>query len=238
MRTLSPNIQRPHGKGLGDCWSVINYFISLGLEKDETMRLSRWYPKGESIKRADKLTEMLPLFENNDIIQLGEWEPTVPKIHWTCGHAYPPVPTKIKWKPNCSKQICYQFDGKSKPAARFPSKEIEEKIFGHVKGQGYNVVPVGGGTTLEECVKMISECELFLGIDSGMCYLAAAVGIPIMFCRNNRPPIVWESTNHSNKHFILAEDYVALIDNISEYCRGGLDYYIQNAQNVGGFTEK
>lgn len=237
-KDISKEIQRPYGQALGDCWSVLNYFISLGLEKDEIIRLSLWYPKGNSKKRADKLKEILPLLENDNIIHLGEWEPTSPKIHWTCGHIYPPVSTQIKWKPNQSKKICYQFDGRSKQAKNFPSKESENKVLNAAQDNGYKVIRLGEGMTLKECVTIASGCEIFLGIDSGMCYLAAAVGIPIFFCKNNRPHAIWESMNHSNKHFILTNNYIELINVFNKYVENGINYYVENASNISLFWGK
>ena len=148
------------------------------------------------------------------------------------------MPTKIKWKPNSNRKVCYQFDGKSKNEKRFPSKEVENEVLDSIKDRGYEIIRLGSGMTLEECVIAASECEIFIGIDSGMCYLAAAVGVPTFFCKNNRPSRLWEDTNHSNKHFILAKDYIELIDHLSKYATNGLDYYIENATNINLFKQQ
>lgn len=231
-------IHSPHGKALGDCWSVVNYFINLGLEKKEIIKLSLYYIKGESIKRSDKMSEILPLLEHNDMIEFAEKDPTMPKIHWTAGYKYSFVSTKITWKPNRSKKVCYQFDGKSRKGEKnFPSEAIEGHILSHAEFLGYEVVQLGSGKSLKQCVIDASECEFFIGIDSGMCHLAASVGIPIIFCQNKRPSKTWE-TNHSNKHFILTKNYVDLINSISDYKSNGLDYYLQNASNLYLFRER
>jgi len=231
---VSEDVQMPHGKALGDCWSVINYFINLGFIRNEVIRLSLWYPKGESRKRVDKLKDVLPLFRDDDMIELGEWVPTVSKIHWTEGYKYPFVPTKIRWENNSSKKICYQFDGKSHKAKNFPSIEIEQEVLGHIELEGYECIRLGNNYTLEECMNIMANCELFVGVDSGMCYMAASVGIPIFFCKNDRDINIWDM-NHSNKHFILDYDYIGLKNSITKYKEYGLEYYIQNARNINLF---
>jgi len=239
MKNYSEGIHKPHGRALGDCWSVINYFISLGLEKDEISRLSLWYYKGESIKRVDKLKDVLAVFKENDMVELDEWEATVEKIHWTKGYEYSSRPTKIIWKPNNYNRICYQFDGRYRGgASNFPSKEIENEVLIHAINEGYDIVRLGAEKTLDECIKVASECNFFLGIDSGMAYLVASVGTPILFCRNERPLALWTTTNHSNKHFILSDDYVELKENITRFKDVGLQHYIHNATNIDIFMER
>ncbi len=137
MRPLSTDIQSPCGRVLGDCWSVASYFINLGLERGETIRLSRWYRKGPARKRVDKLTEVVPLFEHDDFVQLVDEDPTEPIIHWSRGYAYPLIPTKIQWRANDSRKISYQFDGKSKKGLKmFPSKAVEDEVLASLTNAG------------------------------------------------------------------------------------------------------
>ncbi len=231
-------IQSPHGKALGDCWCIINYFINLAIEMDEVVYLCTYYRKGDAVKRVDKLKKILPLFKHDDMIELTEEEITESKIHWTLGHKYPFISTKITWKPNNSKKICYQFDAKSKTAARFPSEDVKEEILSYARSVGYELVKLGHELTLEECIRALSESEFFLGLDSGFSTVAASVGIPVFFTQNNRSIEIWEKYNHSNKHFILARDYLELINNIKNYEAGGLNYYINNAKNIDLFKFK
>ena len=225
-------IYSPSGKALGDCWSIVNYCINLGLEKKEIVRLAPYYIKGESRKRPEKMLEILPLLEHDDMMEFVEEDPTLPIPHWTEGYKYPFIPTKKTWSPNQNKKICYQFDGKSRKGQKnFPSKEIEEKILEEIKNLGYKLIKLGHEISLKQCIQEASESEIFIGIDSGMCYLAASVGIPIIFCRNNRTRDVWD-TAHSNKHFILTENYIELIDSIKKYKEKRLDYYLDNAENL------
>jgi ADP-heptose:LPS heptosyltransferase len=235
-KKISKDIQTPYGKALGDCWSVINYFVNLGIERNEIMRLALWYPKGETKKRVDKLKEVLPLFEDCGMVELGEWTPTVPKIHWTKGYEYPFASTKIQWKPNSSKKICYQFDGRSHKAKNFSSKEIEEEVLDSIGELGYDLIKLGSEKTLQQCVEAAAESEVFIGVDSGMCYLSASVGIPIIFCKNNRDSSIWD-TAHSNKHHILVDNHTDLIKSIEEYKENGLKYYFENARNLKFFRK-
>ena len=231
-------VQSPHGKALGDCWCVINYFINLALEKKEIIYLCLWYNKGSSIKRVDKLKSILPLFRYNNMIKLTEDKITEPKIHWTMGYKYPFISTKKTWKQNNSKKICYQFDAKSKTAARFPSENIGKDILSRLIDMGYEPIQLGKELTLEECISVLSESEIFIGLDSGFSTVAASVGTPIFFVQNNRPIEIWEKYNHSNKHFLLSRDHLELINNVKKYKVEGLNYYINNAKNINLFKQE
>jgi len=237
-REVSKDIQCPTASSLGDCWADINYCMGLGLERNEIIRLAAWRIKGSKKRWCNKLLEILPLFENDDMVQIVESEATVPGLGWRCGHIYPPSSTKIKWSPNSSKKICYQFDARSKVPARFPSKEIEDEVLNHVIKLGYEVIKLSAEKTLKECVTEVANCEIFLGVDSGMATLTASVGTPIFFCKNNRPIEVWETMNHSKKHYIIANDYIELMYNISEYTANGISHYVKNAKNISFFSNR
>ena len=228
-------IQRPYGRALGDCWSVINYFINYGLENNELINMSLWYQKGHKIKRADKIKDILSLLEHNEYIQVGEWKPTENKLHWNLGSAYPHIPTKMTWEPNESRQICYQFDGKSKKGQKnFGSIEEAQNLVNYIQNLGFKTVQVGGNKTLEHCVQDMAESEAFIGIDSGMCYMAASVGVPMVLVQNNTPMNRFTSS-HSNKHFILCTDGSDAINKVHELKHNGLDYYINKAENIHWF---
>ncbi|KKM05779.1 hypothetical protein LCGC14_1750610 [marine sediment metagenome] len=154
------------------------------------------------------------------------------------GYKYPYVPTLVSnWKSNNNKKICYQFDAKSNKGQRFPSEEAKEKILTAIKNEGYEVVKLGKELTLEECIQETSKCEAFLGIDSGMLYLASSVGVPIFYCINNRGQDIWE-TAHPNKHATVVKDYLELIDTFAKFSKEGLDYYLKNARNIHLFKER
>ena|SRR3990167_3297156 len=224
-------IYRPYGRALGDCWLVLNYYIGLANETSKRVYLSDHYLKKTKLRLASKLYEILPLLNyKKELFELCQWEPTELKINWTLLAKYPVVPSHILWKKNHSKKICYQFDAKSQWRARFSSPEIEQKVLFHAESLGYTVTKLGLPTPLKNCLEDLAESELFLGVDSGMCNAAAACGIPILFCRNTESISKWDIL-HRNKHFILTNDYIELINEISNYNKHGLDYYIHNIKN-------
>jgi hypothetical protein len=220
----SKEIYRPYGTALGDCWLNLNYLINLAIRKNEVLRTSLWYLNhGKKLRRADKCKEILPLFKYSNYIELGEWEPTEWKIPWQQLSKYPIIPTTITWSPNNSKKICYQLDAKSKKGQAFPSKDIENELLDRI-GQNYELVKLGLGKTLKQCVEDLATCEIFVGVDSGMGHMAASVGTPIFYCQNNRDPSCW-STVHSNKTFVVGKDYLETIEHINNYKKEGLNYH-------------
>ena len=215
---------RSYGRALGDCWLSLNYLINLAIEKDEVLRVSLWYINDRNqIRRVDKLKEILPLLQYNHFIELGEWEPTEQKTPWDYLSRYPFIPTITAWSPNNSRKICYQFDAKCRKGQKFPSKDIEDKLLCEI-GKDYELIRLGHHKTLKQCVEDLANCEAFVGVDSGMGNVAASVGTPIFYCQNNRDDYCWKSI-HSNKHFVLAKDYLKTIEHINNYKRLGLEYY-------------
>ena len=236
MTKIEKKVYRSYARGLGDCWLSINYILNLALNKNEVIDMSLWYAKGEKIRRVDKLKEILPLFEHSDLINLVELESTEPKIHQNLFASFPCIPFKIKWKKNNSKKICYQFDAKSRKNQRFPSKEIENDILCKIKNMGYKVIKLGGHLTLEECVIELSECEMMIGVDTGMPNITGSVGTPLLYCLNGRDLEAFKIL-HSNKHFLFAKDNNEVVKHILSYNEKGLQYYKENAWNIECFKK-
>lgn len=225
---MKEKIYRVYGQALGDCWLSLNYLINLALQEKETLKVSYWYLNhSKKIRRVDnKLKEILPLFKHANLIQLGEWEPTEWKIPWQNLSKYPLTPTIVSWSKNNSKKICYQFDAKSKKGQSFPSKDIENELLKQI-GQNYELIKLGFHQTLRQCVEELANCEIFVGVDSGMAHMAASVGTPLFYCQNNRDSSCW-GTVHSNKRFVLGKDYLEVINHVNNYKRIGLQYYEDN----------
>ena len=92
--------------------------------------------------------------------------------------------------------------------------EFIAPLLERLRMDGYKLIGVGGSgvgkqynydltfvnkTTIREVASIISQCELFLGIDAGLFHVAAAVNVPqVIFFRNNK------SSNNSyfNTYFI------------------------------------
>ena len=234
MTKIEKKVYRSYAKGLGDCWLSINYILNLALNKNEVIDMSLWYAKGEKIRRVDKLKEILPLFEHSDFINLVEAEPTEPKTPQNLFASFPCVPFKTKWKKNNSKKICYQFDARSRKQQRFPSKEIENSLLSKIKNIGYTMVKLGGHLSLDQCVKELSECEMMIGVDTGMPNITGSVGTPLLYCLNNRSLNEFKVL-HANKHFLFANDHNDVFDHVLNYKNDGLKYYKENAWNVDFF---
>lgn len=231
---LSKEIFRVHGRGLGDCISDVSRFIHVGLERNQILRLALFYVK-ERKKYVMKLKEVVPIFENDHVITLVDEDPTEPKVYWKETNKLPLVPSKVKWVPNRSKVACYQFDGKAFGSSKnFPSKEAEDAVLDFIKSQGYQVVRLGGHISIADCVKVASESELFVGVESGMAYLCGCVGLPCFHIQNSRPREIWDVI-HGNKHWVLAKDGPDFNAMFSEYTKNPKGYYLSNANHVEYF---
>ena len=226
---VSKEIYRPHGRGLGDCFSDLNWLVHLSRKKDEILQMSIFYEKGDRRKYVRKLEEMVPLLEEDYRIKLCDKTPTEPKKHWTWGGDKPMISTKVKWKPNDSGVICYQFDGQSHKQKNFPSKEKEDEVLNHMQSLGYKTIRLGGHQSLQECVDLCAEAEAFVGVDSGMAYLASCTGCPLFHVKNGMDIEFWHNV-HANKHYLLSMDAEEFMDNFSKF-NEDKSFYKENASN-------
>lgn len=87
----------------------------------------------------------------------------------------PFYPTKIRWIPGFYKRICYQFNGHWKGRQKNPPAEDIPKLTSFLP---FEFIQLGRHQSLNEVVRIASESDLFVGVDSGMSHICASVGIP------------------------------------------------------------
>lgn len=212
---LSKEIYRPYGRGLGDCIGDLNYYSFLSKQKNEIIQLSLWYEKFKKQKWAWNISEVYPLLKEQERISLTKEGSNQNKNTLVPDCVF--IKSTIQWKPNNSKKICYNFSGKSnKKHQNFPSLEIENSVVNDIKKLGYEMIRVGFPINLKDSLSTMSNCELFLGIDSGLAYLAAMARIPIVFVQNRINDSHFRIL-HKTKCFCLAKNDIELVEFMKKY---------------------
>ena len=220
---MDKKIWSASGIGLGDCWGTINYVLRQSIANDRIEYVSHYYRKGEKKKRYyNKVYEILNTLDTDGKIQFVDEDPTH-KLTWRDIYRVEYFPTKIKWEPNNSKNVCYQFDGKSHKCKNMKSKDEEDQIYNSLKDNGFNPIRLGGRMPLVDCVKELASCEFFIGVESGFAHVSGSVRVPVFMIVNGR---TYQGVKdcHENREMILCDDYISAISSIGEYAKNN-EYY-------------
>ncbi len=185
-----------NGRGLGDIWGSICYFYKLSEDFGIQLKLSRHYMKSNRKREfGRRAAEVMSLLDSPGSMVFVDGNPTIKIRHQNIG--YIPYPTtKKKWKniPVCghpsesaSSTFCYQFDGKSHKGQKNMTTEEETLIIDALSRHGLSPIRLGGHLSLEQCVEHLSNCKLFIGVDSGFAHVSCSVRSPTYVIRNKRP---------------------------------------------------
>lgn len=204
---------RPQGRALGDCWIIVNHALSHG----EPCRVSHWYPKHGRKKYAATIAQVVPMFARADLIELcdppyDEWQSLV-GVAWDVAGRCPVQHAVKRWSAQAGcRDVAYQFDGRAHGEKNFPPGD-EPRVLDGLRSMGWRPVRVGGGMPLIECVETLARCAAFIGVDSGLGHVAAAVGVPLWYVQNNRYLGAW-TIGHANKRYRLCRNAEHLLDAI------------------------
>jgi len=225
----SKEIFTSQGRALGDSWTLISFYITLGRERGEIIRVSKYQNKRGGKKYATKYEEVLSLLDGNEYVELVNEDATEPRRDWKdWGHKLQPQ-TKVKWSPSTTKVIAYQFDGRTHREKNFPSPEVADDIIKHITNLGYTTIRLGAYKPLEECISILSISELFLGVESGFAYVASSVGTPLVYIRNGRSVESMEVAS-KNKKCVVLENAGKLKEFLKKYSLDNT-HYENNASN-------
>ena len=110
--------------------------------------------------------------------------------------------TIIDWKPQKNK-VCLHLDGLSWPRNKKPNKNQKLKIIEIL--DGYDIEYMRGDTDLLENIKRMSQCEFFIGTDSGFSHISHSVGIKSFILKCKMPLRVIKAY-HKHTDYTLIEN--------------------------------
>ena len=201
------DIYKAFGGGhFGDHWASVCYLLALSERTKQVVRMSKSsFMYSNPVDIVPLYDEMLPVLDTSGSIKLVDGTHTRSVEMYEIKHNVRIIPTKIRWKPNKSKLICYQFDGQS-PGRSPPPDDLDEVMY-NLKSRGYELVRVGKGISkennLEECVKLLSKCRVFIGADSGLSHVCHNVGAPVVLYCNPSDSYYWHILDmwHKFRHY-------------------------------------
>jgi hypothetical protein len=146
---------------LGDSWTFISWLLQQNEETGEIQKVTR----------NKMFDEIINLLDSNGKIEFVDRKGAKKtNAYW----GIKSIPTKITWKPNSSKRICYQYNASvvNRPP-RWDIVDFTDKF------KDYEFVKLDMNLSLSECVKIASESAAFIGVSSGMSHVMHSVGIPM-----------------------------------------------------------
>lgn len=168
-----------HKLKLGDTWA----FVSWMLQQDDVAltQETRSGRKNEILKSF--VIEIASLFDTSASIAFipgkgGQRPPAQECVE------HPFLPTRLRWTAGSSREICVQLDGRWMAHRKNPKPEEVESLVSGLRAAGFTVRIIGLPMTLAESVEALSACYCFVGVDSGMMYVANSVGCPRILIRN------------------------------------------------------
>lgn len=184
---MGSDIYGPPCTSLGDCWACVNYLARKSILEDREILLS-WFvirPPGiaRPVSAKEKLEEIVSVMDTGSArLSLTDKYPTV-NIPFHCqAHDGPYFPAKRTWKPGGHGRICVQLFNSQMPEINPRCLPLHvSRGMGELLGSlGREVVPLGSHLTLAECIRLMAESDLFVGMDSGMSHLCHSVGTPML----------------------------------------------------------
>jgi hypothetical protein len=228
------------GTHLGDCIMTLNYISNESEAIGKCVRLSDHYVKFNAARDIVKRRVCHNYYEIEKIIQNGKFHIVKDDPNHWCDrsekswHKYrhrPFLLNKHQFVKNNSRQIGYQFRARSRASVKnFPSVEIENLVLKSFVDAGFTPVMLGAPMTLDQCSQAMSKVEIFVGVMSGMAWIAATTRTPAIIVRNSMPSF---AISHimGYQSFIFCQDYVEVIDAINKYGQNR-DYYDQNCHKI------
>ena len=158
----------------GNVWAFTSRMVLYGIENN----LNEVYLSSRS-RKVDKIKEMWGCFDTNNIeLKIVDEEITTGSRYGVPEHNGPYAKTKKQWKEGKYKKICYQLKTDSKKKEKAFKGDIDNFIK-RIDDLGIETFSLGLPLSISDNIKIASECDMFIGICSGMTHVCYSVGIPV-----------------------------------------------------------
>lgn len=228
---------------LGDCLNSLNYLVHKAMDLGKCLRISdhQW-----TRSPAGPIPGFpLSLYYNFEklMVEGEKWfvivkdSPTVvvntSDFHKNKNRPYLTNKYQFDKKNVGSNLIAYQFDlrGKRTFYRKFPSPEIQAMVTKTIEEMGFTMTRIGDPLTLEQSSEILSKVECFVGVPSGMGWVAATTRTPSFFVANSYGMDNLASDLTGYQTYIVAQDYIGFLENIRKY-KEDRDFYDKNCVKV------
>lgn len=193
---------------LGDIWAATCFAIR---QAEKTGRVGDLWASPRQVPAVEEVISLLDTTVRINIHSSPNTNYLRP-IVWTEAFACQYVPTKIKWKNEKSKIICYQFD----PGSRADSKKCDPRalclLWRMADQLNYRMVDVGHHCPIPSAIHLLSIAEAFIGVPSGLSHIALSVGTPVHILLNHMSGDSLLGTAYKDKPVVMYRDAKALCE--------------------------
>ena len=205
--TTSDRVYSPADNGLGDHWAAVNWCLHQSIASGAQVLLSdRPVMEWHSDKfRSGRLADILSLL----------WYPAgCVQVVKDCASdrveaeeiwQVPYFPTRVEWRPNRSRRVCYQPDPVTM-AANAMNEADESTFVEAIRQRGYEPCRLTGEIPLARCVEILAGCEALICTSSGFAHVAHSVGTPV-FLVQGAVELGYLIKHHVGKAYVLCQNY-------------------------------
>lgn len=183
------------GHGFGDLWSAVHWLLRRSTKERTPQFISKYVGHEVGPDLSPRLLEMLSIIKIPEGASLSVSEDVANSDMHMDSFQERYFPTVITWKPNRSRVIAYQFDGVSSMHLKAASAEEQQALTTWAVNTGVALFRVGLPLTMAGNMRILSQAEAFVGIDSGMSHLAHSVGTPVMLLEYQLACAWWHGRN-------------------------------------------
>lgn len=196
------------GAGLGDAWVSISYLIRLSDRHKRPIILSSIDKYGND--KYPMLYEILDVFNARNKINITQ-RPSTRELDFSVWKQTAlPIPNH-HWQQNKYRRICYQFDGVSNAVKKNPPPQDIPRLINFIPG--YEFVQLGQPLTINQDIAKLLQCDLFIGVCSGISFIAHSVSCPTFLIQYNNQLELW----HQNKQYMKCVGTDDAITKIKQY---------------------
>jgi hypothetical protein len=193
----------PYWNGFGDLWAITSYCCLLSRREGQTVYLSKWSTKS-MLDREQEIREILRSLDDRytQNVMVTTERFTMSSRFSVRDHHDLYVPAKVRWARNDSRIISYQLET---PTKHRPDRFCHPRLIEGLSDQlpDYEFIELGKThqSTVSEIIEILSQSELFVGIDSGMSHVAHSVGVPVFLKYHAELDLC-----HPNKEYVAFRD--------------------------------
>jgi len=182
-------IYGPQCTALGDCWAFVSWLARKSVAEGREVVFSDRVVHlpgiaNPSSARAKLLEIMAEMDLGGARLSMTDRLPNVMLPIRVQEHPGPYVPTRRRWKPGRRGRISLHMANGQLPETNLRNMPLGEywELTAFLGTLGETAV-LGGHRPLAECVGLMAESDLFVGMDSGMSHVCHSVGTPMLLYR-------------------------------------------------------
>jgi hypothetical protein len=169
------------GDGLGDVWASVSYALTTSLSDE--VRICRTFHNQDRSSLIWQISKVIS--EGHRIVVTDQGSEThTPRWPQVYKAQFLPVRPELRWRYPGRETICHQLMGLSQTDMKSCTLQDRVSFDRAVYGMGFTDLPLGKPYSLAESIERLSQCRLFVGIDSGYAHINYSVGAPAILIRN------------------------------------------------------